>query len=75
MYWSMIASFKWYDNVISLSRAEVTDLIAIEDAFVPIISFDYRGVSIDLLFARLAENTVPKDIDILDDRILIGKCR
>jgi poly(A) polymerase len=59
----------------NLSRAEVTDLIAIEDAFVPIISFDYRGVSIDLLFARLAENTVPKDIDILDDRILIGKCR
>eukprot|EP01034_Spumella_vulgaris_P023186 gene23186-29381_t len=29
-------------------------------------------ISIDLLFARLAENTVPKDIDILDDKILKG---
>jgi poly(A) polymerase len=55
-----------------LQRSEVTDLIAVEGAFVPIISFDYRGVSIDLLFARMAENVIPKDIDILDDRILVG---
>lgn len=50
----------------------VENLIAVEEAFVPVISFDFRGVNIDLLFARLAENTVPRDIDILDDRILIG---
>lgn len=55
-----------------LKRSEVTEFNAVEDAFVPIISFDYRGVSIDLLFARLASNAVPKDIDILDDNILIG---
>lgn len=55
-----------------LRRSEVTELNAVEDAFVPIISFDYRGVSIDLLFARLAENSVAKDIDILDDDILRG---
>lgn len=54
------------------SRPEVKELIAVEEAFVPIISFDYRDVSIDLLFARMAENIIPKDIDILDDRILIG---
>jgi poly(A) polymerase len=53
-------------------RPEVTDLNAVEDAFVPVMSFDYRGVSIDLLFARLAQNIVPKDLDILDDNILIG---
>jgi poly(A) polymerase Pap1 len=35
------------------SRAEVTNMIAIEEAFVPIISFDFRSVNIDLLFARL----------------------
>lgn len=55
-----------------LKRPEVTDLNAVETAFVPLISFDFRGVSIDLLFARLAQNSVPKDLDILDDNILIG---
>lgn len=53
-------------------RQEVTDLVAIETAFVPLISFDFSGVSIDLLFARLAVNVVPKDLDILDDEVLIG---
>jgi poly(A) polymerase len=54
------------------NHPDVTELNAVEGALVPIISFDFKGISIDLLFARLAENTVPKDIDILDDRILKG---
>lgn len=54
------------------SRSEVKELVAVEEAFVPIISFDFRDVSIDLLFARMAENVIPKDIDILDDKILVG---
>lgn len=60
-----------------LERPEVSELVSVEDAFVPIMSFDFRGasglnVSIDLLFARMAENSVAKDIDILDDKILSG---
>ena len=55
-----------------MEHADVTDLIAVEDAFVPIISFDIRGVSIDLLFAQLKDNSVPKDVDILNDKLLIG---
>jgi poly(A) polymerase len=55
-----------------LKRSEVTDMNAVEEAFVPLISFDFRGVSIDLLFARLQSNNVPKDLDILDDNMLIG---
>lgn len=43
---------------------------AIESAAVPIMSFDIRGVNIDLLFARLNMNSVPEDINILDDKIL-----
>lgn len=54
------------------NHPDVTELIAIEGAVVPVISFDFRKVSIDLLFARLADNIVPKDLDILDDRILVG---
>lgn len=55
-----------------LNHPDVTDLVAIEGAVVPVLSFDFRKVSIDLLFARLADNVVPKDIDILDDKILVG---
>lgn len=55
-----------------LHHPDVTELNAVEDALVPIISFDFKGVSIDLLFARLAANIVPKDLDILDDSILVG---
>ncbi|KAI2626707.1 Poly(A) polymerase [Hypoxylon sp. NC1633] len=32
----------------------VTDLTAVEDAFVPIIKFEYWGISIDLIFSRIA---------------------
>ena len=53
-------------------RPEVTELVAAEDAFVPLLSFDFSGVSIDLLFARLASPLVPKDLDILEDSVLQG---
>lgn len=55
-----------------IGHPDVTDLVSIEEATVPIMSFDFRKVSIDLLFARLVDNVVPKNLDILDDRILIG---
>jgi poly(A) polymerase len=34
------------------------------------MSFELQGVAFDLLFARLAENIVPKNVNIFDDRIL-----
>eukprot|EP00605_Chrysophyceae_sp_TOSAG23-4_P001204 GSChrysophyteH1.ASY1.ANO1.1313.1 assembled CDS len=55
-----------------MNHKKVTDFSSIETANVPIMAFDYDGISIDLLFARLASNTVKKDFDILDDRILSG---
>ena len=55
-----------------LEKPEVTDLIAVEGAQVPIMSFDFKLVSIDLLFARLVGNSVPSNLDILDDSILAG---
>lgn len=36
----------------------------------PIIAFDFYGISIDLLFAKLAENCVPPNVDIFNDDIL-----
>ena len=55
-----------------LSHPDVKELNAIETAAIPLISFEFRGVSIDLLFAQLAQNAVPKNLDILDDSILRG---
>jgi poly(A) polymerase len=57
---------------ILLSHVDVKALNAIETAAIPLISFEFRGVSIDLLFAQLAQNAVPRDLDILDDTILRG---
>jgi poly(A) polymerase len=39
---------------------------------VPIIKFEYSGISIDLIFSRLQQNTVPLDQSLLDDRVLHG---
>jgi poly(A) polymerase len=55
-----------------MNHSDVTNFGAAEGARVPIMSFDFEGVSIDLLFARLADNIVPPKLDILDDKILIG---
>eukprot|EP01041_Mallomonas_annulata_P003025 gene3025-5929_t len=52
------------------NNPEITNLNAIPGAAVPIMSFDFQGVSIDLLFARLPDNSVPQNIDIFDDKIL-----
>ncbi|KAI8628576.1 Poly(A) polymerase [Xylariaceae sp. FL1651] len=35
----------------------ITDLTVVEDAFVPIIKFEYWGISIDLIFSRIATLT------------------
>lgn len=48
----------------------VTDLHAVEDAFVPLIKLHYRGIDIDILFARLALKEVPDGQELADDNIL-----
>jgi len=48
----------------------VKNLLKIEDSFIPILKFSYRGVDIDMSFAALPLNSIPDDIDILDNSIL-----
>jgi poly(A) polymerase len=50
----------------------ITDLTAVEDAFVPIIKFEYSGISIDLIFARLMRFQIPKDLTLEDKNLLSG---
>ena len=54
------------------NHPDVTNFNAVESAAVPILTFDWEGVNIDLLFARLASSTVPTDLDIDDDLVLDG---
>lgn len=52
---------------------EVTNCIPIENAAVPILAFDFDGVSVDLLFARIHSRPVlSNDFDIDDDAVLDG---
>lgn len=39
----------------------ITDLTPVEDAFVPIIKFEYDGISIDLIFSRILLTQLPSD--------------
>ena len=51
---------------------DVTNFVPVEGAAVPILTFDWEGVNIDLLFARLTSPSVPPDLDIDNDKVLDG---
>ena len=51
---------------------EVTNFVPVEGAAVPILTFDWVGINIDLLFARLNINSVPPHFDIDNDAVLDG---
>ena len=57
----------------SMSKPDsLTELKAVSDAYVPIIKFDFDGISIDLLFGRLQLQTVASDLDLKDNSLLRG---
>jgi len=51
---------------------DVTNFNPVEGAAVPLLTFDWEGINIDLLFARINSNTVPSDFDINNDAVLDG---
>ena len=51
---------------------DVTNFVPVENAAVPILTFDWEGVNIDLLFARVNRASVDKNFDIDQDSVLDG---
>ncbi|ETS76059.1 hypothetical protein PFICI_13003 [Pestalotiopsis fici W106-1] len=56
-------------------KGAITDLTPVQDAFVPIIKFEYWGISIDLIFARIATLTQfppHKELFLTENKYLRG---
>ena len=48
----------------------VTELHAVEEAFVPVIKLKYCGIELDILFARLPLKEISDDQTLEDDNLL-----
>lgn len=51
-------------------QPDVSDLHAVEEAFVPVIKMKLAGIELDMLFSRLALKTVAEDQELDDDDFL-----
>ncbi|XP_051170295.1 poly(A) polymerase type 3 isoform X2 [Leptopilina boulardi] len=51
-------------------QSEVTELRAVEEAFVPVIKMNFDGIEIDMLFAKLDLKKIPDTMDLRDDTLL-----
>lgn len=51
-------------------RSEVEEIVAVPEAFVPVIKLIFSSIPIDLLFAQLNYNVIPEELDFKDDGIL-----
>ncbi|KAG2433002.1 hypothetical protein HXX76_008729 [Chlamydomonas incerta] len=51
---------------------DITDIQPVPDAFVPMIGIKYKGVQIDILYASLAMQTLPEQLDLSSHAVLRG---
>lgn len=59
------------DLVPLLAKQEgISELHAVPDAYVPVVTMEFEGIQIDLLYARLAYSVITEDLDILDENNL-----
>ena len=51
----------------------ITGLTSVPDAYVPVIKFEYSGISIDLLYSRIpALTSIPENLNLLNNSLLRG---
>lgn len=63
--------FAGFSSVLS-RMSQVTQLVTVPNASVPLISLSYQSIKLDLLFAQLPLLSVGADLDIHSDHILAG---
>uniref|UniRef100_A0A8C0F0I5 Poly(A) polymerase n=1 Tax=Bubo bubo TaxID=30461 RepID=A0A8C0F0I5_BUBBB len=51
-------------------QKQIKNLRAVEDAYVPVVKFEFDGIEIDLVFARVSMPTVSANLDLGDDSCL-----
>lgn len=51
-------------------QPEVSELRAVEEAFVPVIKMNFNGIELDMLFARLALKEIPPEQELRDESLL-----
>ncbi|KAF7811339.1 Nuclear poly(A) polymerase 1 [Senna tora] len=64
-----------YDFFVELQKMlvaepDIEELQPITEAHVPVMKFKYKGISIDLLYAKLLLWVIPEDLDLSDDSLL-----
>lgn len=66
--------FKYFPDLLvkMAPKDSITDLTLVPDAFVPIIKFEYSGISIDLIFASVQRSQVPRDLSLQGRDMLLG---
>ncbi|KAJ3414495.1 polynucleotide adenylyltransferase [Chytridiales sp. JEL 0842] len=62
----------FFSDMMEMLKAtpEVTEVAAVSDAYVPVLKFEFSGIPIDLVCARLALPSVPDELDLYDDNLL-----
>ncbi|GAB5592210.1 polynucleotide adenylyltransferase [Umbelopsis nana] len=51
-------------------QKEVTEITAVEDAYVPVITMHFSGIPIDFVCARLSLARIPDDLELSDNNLL-----
>ncbi|KAG5928931.1 hypothetical protein E4U42_007636 [Claviceps africana] len=67
--------FEYFPQLLQAMAPEgaITDLTVVTEAFVPIIKFEYFGISIDLIFSRVIQKQLaPEFQDLKDSGLLRG---
>ncbi|KAG6015904.1 hypothetical protein E4U54_002744 [Claviceps lovelessii] len=67
--------FEYFPKMLESMAPEgaITDLTVVTEAFVPIIKFEYSGISIDLIFSRVIQKQLaPEFQDLKDSSLLRG---
>merc|ERR1712100_31511 len=59
----------FYDELGSILKQhpEVTDLNVVRDAFVPVITFNFSSVNIDMVYCQLPQLVIPTEFNLLSD--------